>query len=187
MIRITTLREAPERAPTEGPSENPYGTAQPSVLALLLMDQGKSLRGLGTLSLLVGILLLGRAFAQTFRGIEPPPLVRFTGILLPVEEDQPQSLHHSLYITIQGKAWLFRLARVENLTDSRYGWTLLRRLFPPRVRFTGPEHLIALLKELSEKPFTVEGRLYLGSRMLYVTAVEKAKEEPKRPRPEGIL
>jgi len=128
------------------------------------------------------------AFAQGIPRIEPPPLVRFTGALLPLEEEGHKGLH-TLTVFIKGQKWILRLAKVETLTGRNRGWMILQDLFPPQVRFIGPENLIQLLQkpESAGKLLTIEGRLYTGDRMFFVTAVEEAKEKPKQTKPAGIL
>lgn len=128
------------------------------------------------------------ASAQTFPRIEPPPLVRFTGALLPLEEEGHRGLH-TLTVLIEGQKWIFKLAKVETLTGRNRGWAILQDLFPPQVRFIGPENLIQLLQkpESAGKLLVIEGRLYTGDRMLFITAVEEAAEKPKQTKPAGIL
>jgi hypothetical protein len=141
-----------------------------------------------TLVLLVSVLCSTAASAQLFPRIEPPPLVRFTGALLPIEEEGHRGLH-ALIVLINEKRWIFRLKKVETLTGRNRGWSILQDLFPPQVRFTGPANLIQLLQkpESEGKLLVIEGRLYTGDRRLFVTAVEEAAEEPKRTKPAGIL
>jgi len=130
------------------------------------------------------IMLLGEVFwvatlaAQIASHLEPPPLVRFTGALLPLEEKGRGSLH-TLTVSIQGKKRLFRIANVEKLTGmDPNGWRLLQDLFPSDLRLIGPEALLSpLLHPESEgKTLTIEGNLYSGDRMFVVTAV---REPPK--------
>lgn len=110
---------------------------------------------------------------------EPPPLVRLTGALHPIAEKGRSSMH-TLTVSIQGKEWLFRIAKVEKLTGSSPdGWRLLRGLFPSQVRFVGPEALLRSLQdpELEGIPLIIEGRLYVGNRILQITTVEEAAAE----------
>lgn len=138
--------------------------------------------------LLVSIFWSTAAPAQIIPRVEPPPLVRFTGALLPLEEEGRRGLH-TLTVFIKGQKWIFRLAKVETLTGRNRGWAILQDLFPPQVRFIGPEDLIRLLQkpEITGKLLIIEGRLYTGDRMLFITAVEEAAEKPKQTKPAGIL
>ncbi len=54
----------------------------------------------------------------------------------------------------------------------------LQRLFPPLIRFAGPDDLIRLLKspKIAGKVLTIEGLLYTGSRMLFVIGVDEGGE-----------
>ena len=53
------------------------------------------------------------------------------------------------------------------------GCGLLKDLFPPHLRLTGPDELLAPLQQhdIAGRPFILEGRLYAGDHMLYLTAV----------------
>ena len=102
--------------------------------------------------------------------------MRFTGALLPLEEKNRSSLN-TLIVSIKGKKWIFSIAKVEKLTGGSFdGWRLLRDIFPPEVRFLGPEELLSLLQEpeIMGKLLTLEGHLYIGSRMFFVRIVEEA-------------
>lgn len=148
----------------------------------------KALRQITAIILLVSVFWSATTSAQIPR-IEPPPLVRFTGALLPLEEKDRSHLP-TLTVFIKGKRWIFRIAKVEKLTGSSFdGWRLLRGLFPPEVRFLGPERLISLLQEpeIMGKLLTIEGHLYIGDRMFFVEIVEEATKKPKWPKPERIL
>jgi hypothetical protein len=112
--------------------------------------------------------------------IHIPPLVRFTGTLHPSEEQNDDSLH-TLWISVRGKEWQFRLTNVEVLTGTNYGWMILSDIFPPHLRISAPENLLAWLErpEIVGKPFTIEGRLYRANRVLLVTALEEASENSR--------
>jgi|GEM_PF-3115647 len=103
-----------------------------------------------------------------------PPLVRFTGFLLPYNEQNRDSLHTLTVIAGQQK-WLFRLDNVETLSEPQTGEMILNDIFPPVLHVTGPEPLLQVLQtaEATRTPVTVEGRLYLSDRMLAVTAAKE--------------
>jgi hypothetical protein len=93
-------------------------------------------------------------------------------------------------IFIEGKKWIFRVAKVEQLTGwDADGWRLLRKLFPAEMRFLGPKELISRLQdpELMGKRLTLEGQLYVGSKMFFINMVEEAGKKPNRLRVEGSL
>jgi hypothetical protein len=54
----------------------------------------------------------------------------------------------------------------------------LQRLFPPVIRFVGPDDLMRRLKspKIMGKVITIEGLLYTGSRMLFLTEVDDGEE-----------
>jgi hypothetical protein len=151
----------------------------------------KANRGLRLGTAIVGVVLVfwsGVALAQIPFGIEPPPLIRFTGALFPVEGEVHAGFH-TLTVSFKEKRWIFRLDKVEPLTSSVPGWTILQHLFPPEVRFIGPEDLINLLQEpeIVGKRLTIKGRLYIRARTLIVTAVKEIERRPKPTKPAGIL
>lgn len=114
----------------------------------------------------------------TWQGVPPfgvpgvPPLVRFTGTLLPPQETY--SGVDTLSVSVEGKDWIFRVNRVQELTGSAYGQGILGDIFPPQLRFVGPDELLAPLQQadITEQRINVEGRLYVAHRMLFVTAVK---------------
>jgi hypothetical protein len=119
--------------------------------------------------------------AQGGLRIEPPPLVRFTGSFLPLEEKRPGALA-MLTVSVEGTQWKFNVAKVEKLTGKEVGsLRLLQSIFPPQLRFTGPDELLRPLQDpqVAGKPLVIEGRLYVGDRMLFVTAVKQLEEHKK--------
>ena len=104
---------------------------------------------------------------------EPPPLVRFTGSLLPLSEAKAAGLS-TLTVSIKETKWQMRIDRVEKLTGrDPSGTRLLESIFPPQLRFTGPEHLLNVLRDpqIEGTVMTIEGRLYIGERMFLVTSI----------------
>ena len=125
------------------------------------------------------------ASAQAVPYIEPPPLVRFTGALHPLEEKGRGGLL-TLTVSVKDTKWIFRIAKVEKLTGRNpSGWRLLQDLFPQQVRFVGPAELLHPLQEpeIVGKLLIIEGRLYTGDRMLLITAVEEATEKRTQTKP----
>lgn len=138
--------------------------------------------------LLLMVLGAATAFAQvmTVRGrkfemlppVAPhfaiPPLVRFTGVLLPYSDQHRDSLH-TLTVLVGRQKWLFQLDAVETLTEPHIGEMILNEIFPPVLHFTGPDSLLKVLQEAKTTgaQVTVEGRLYLSDRMLAVTAANE--------------
>lgn len=104
--------------------------------------------------------------------------LRLTGTLLPVEEGYQRGLHDTLEVNINGKMWIFRLAKVKNLKANGYGKEALRNVVPARVNFVGSEDLIHNLQKSERlgKPVTITGFLYPASRVLFVTAVDEVEK-----------
>ena len=103
-----------------------------------------------------------------------PPLVRFTGILLPYNA-QNRGGFHTLTVIAGPQKWLFQLDNVETLSEPQTGEMILNDIFPPVLHLTGPEYLLQVLQtaETTKTPVTVEGRLYISDRMLAVTAANE--------------
>jgi hypothetical protein len=116
------------------------------------------------------------AFAQAGGGVprlRQPPLVRITCALAPFSESQRSDLR-TLIVTVKDTKWRLRIREIKALTaTTHHGWGLLKDLFPPRLRLTGPNDLLAVLQQddIAGLPLILEGRLYVGDHMLYVTAV----------------
>lgn len=124
------------------------------------------------LALLLVVFSPGAALAQ---GIQQHPLVRFTGVFLPVEE-KGRSCVPTLTVRITDTTWIFRVAKVENLTGRDLSeLRLFQALFPARVHFVGSEDLLRSLQEseITGRRLRIEGHLYTADRVLWVTAVEE--------------
>lgn len=122
---------------------------------------------------LAGLVFWSASASAQISWSEPPPLVRFTGTLLPLTD---KIRRPTLTVFIKGKRWGFRIAKVQKLTGSSPdGWRLVRSLFPPMVHFVGPERLLSLLQERDTlgRRLSVEGHLYVGSRLFLVMRVER--------------
>jgi hypothetical protein len=118
---------------------------------------------------------LSLAFAQVggIPHIKIPPLVRIIGAFAPLDDTQRSNLQ-TLSVQVKGHKWRMRIREIKALTaTTNSGWGLLKDLFPPRLRLTGPDELLAPLQQqdIAGKPFILEGRLYVGDHMLYLTAV----------------
>jgi hypothetical protein len=123
-------------------------------------------------------LVLGFAFsvalAQTLEP-ESPPLVRLTGALIPVQDQEPNDLP-ILRVSIKGTKWILKIVKIEKLTGKPSSdLQLLQSFFPPQLQLTGPRELIDSLREpgIAGKLLTIEGRLYTGDRLLFVIAVKE--------------
>ncbi len=105
--------------------------------------------------------------------IKPPPLVRIVGAFASLEDTQRSNLQ-TLTVRVKKDKWRLRIREIKALTaTTNSGWGLLKDLFPPWLRFAGPDELLAPLQQqdIAGKPFILEGRLYVGDHMLYLTAV----------------
>lgn len=116
------------------------------------------------------------AFAQAGGGVprlRHPPLVRIICALVPLDEPRRSGLQ-TVVVTIKETKWRLRIREIKALTaTTNHGWSLLKDLFPPRLRFVGPADLLARLQQedIAGLPLILEGRLYVGDHLLYLTAV----------------
>ena len=126
--------------------------------------------------LLVSVFWASAASAQ-FPYPDQTPLVRFTGELLPLDEQDHGELS-TLSVFIQGKHWLFKLAEVQELTGRVSDRAILQDLLGRQVRFYGSTDLIVPLlnPRIMGKVLTVEGRLYPRERRFLITGFDPGKE-----------
>ena len=106
-----------------------------------------------------------------------PLRVRFTGVLLPDKDQSRKGALEDFYVFIGKEKRIFRLDKMEVVGSVEPNRTILQRLFPPLVRFVGPDDLIRRLKSLDivGKVLAIEGLLYPESRMLFLTAVDESE------------
>ena len=130
---------------------------------------------LGFLLIWIGAPAPGLAFGPQhlpFFVPEPPPLLRFSGLLLSVPPPEDSEMR-SLAVTIGQGKWDFQLKDVEALSGSHSGSLVLSQVFPRQLRFVGPEKFLQQIQDSAKagKFVVVEGHLYTGSYKLRVTGV----------------
>jgi hypothetical protein len=101
---------------------------------------------------------------------------------------------NALFVTINNTERILLTTRAETLSGNYRGASILSRLFPRRVTIIGDDDLLQKLQQDSilGKPLTLEGRLYFGSRQLFLSNLQVPEEpqsppQPKRDKPAGIL
>jgi hypothetical protein len=107
-----------------------------------------------------------------------PPRVRFTGVLVPIKDQSRKGLLEDLNVIIGKERWTFLVDNMEIVGGVGLNRPTLQRLFPPLVRFIGPDDLIRRLKspETAGKVLTIEGLLYTASRTLFLIRVDESEE-----------
>lgn len=127
--------------------------------------------------LLVLVFWVCALFPQLHAFATIPPRVRFTGVLLPIKEQSRKGVLNDLNVFIGKEKWIFLVDKMEIVGSVGVNRATLQRLFPPLVRFVGPDDLIARLKspKIVGKVLTIEGLLYTGSRMLFLTDVDEGE------------
>jgi hypothetical protein len=98
-------------------------------------------------------------------------------VLLPIKEQSRKGVLNDLNVFIGKEKWIFLVDKMEIVGSVGVNRATLQRLFPPLVRFVGPDDLIARLKspKIVGKVLTIEGLLYTGSRMLFLTDVDEGE------------
>lgn len=119
---------------------------------------------------------------RELREPEVPPLIRLTGILVPPEEKTPETyLNKPFTLILRDKKWIMRVTNVEDITGSRIRseFNLVDAIYPAELHLVGPEKLIETLMkpEIAGKLISIEGRLYIGERMLVVVGVKEVEKE----------
>jgi len=105
--------------------------------------------------------------------------VRFTGVLLPIKDQGiRKGLLEDLDVIIGKERWTFLLDKMKIVGGVGLNRATLQRLFPPLMRFVGPDDLVRRLKnpETAGKVLTIEGLLYTGSRTLFLIRVDESEE-----------
>jgi hypothetical protein len=146
-----------------------------SIHSPFALSWSKGIRLLSSLLFLFFPVQSSLAFAQvgSIPHFKQPPLVRIIGAFASVDDTQRSNLQ-TLAVQVKAQKWKLRIREIKALTATTHsGWGLLKDLFPPHLRLVGPQELLAPLQQsdIAGKPFILEGRLYVGDHMLYVTAV----------------
>ena len=102
--------------------------------------------------------------------------VRFTGMLLPANEQNREDLV-TVSIFVEGTPWLLRLGEIKELTARDQGQAKEQAIQLRQVRFYGSDDLISQLQkpEIAGKVLTIEGRLDPTARKFLVTVVEEGR------------
>jgi hypothetical protein len=137
-------------------------------------------RGLGltmTSILLALTLDVCATFTQLHAFPATPPRVRFTGVLVPVNEQTRKGLLENLNVVIARERATLLVDKMQTIGGVGLNRIILQRLFPPLVHVIGPEDLILRLKsaESADKILTIEGLLYTASRTFFVIRVDESE------------
>jgi len=137
-------------------------------------------RGLGltmTSILLALTLDVCATFTQLHAFPATPPRVRFTGVLVPVNEQTRKGLLEDLNVVIERERATLLVDKMQTIGGVGLNRIILQRLFPPLVHVIGPEDLILRLKsaESADKILTIEGLLYTASRTFFVIRVDESE------------
>ena len=107
-----------------------------------------------------------------------PPRVRFTGVLVPINDQSRNGLLENLNVIIETERLILLIDKMEIIGGVGLNRVLLQRLFPPLLHLTGPDNVIGRLKRLetAHKALTIEGLLYTVSRTLFLIQVDEVDE-----------
>jgi hypothetical protein len=107
-----------------------------------------------------------------------------SGTLQPFNEHDSHGLN-TLTVTIDDKQqWLFKVNRVDTVSETNPGVMLLSEIFPPQLRIMGSTSNMAVLEQptVAGKTVTLQGFLYIADRNFYVGDVKVAAETAKETR-----
>ena len=126
--------------------------------------------------LLVLIVSVGAISPQLYASLIIPPRVRFTGVLLPNKDPSRKGLLDDLEVFIGNEKSTFVLDKMKIVGS--VGLNRPTLFFPPVICFVGSDDLMRRLKspKIMDKVITIEGLLYTGSRMLFLTEVDDGEE-----------
>jgi hypothetical protein len=107
-----------------------------------------------------------------------PPRVRFTGVLVPINDQSRNGLLENLNVIIETERLTLLIDKMEIVGGVGLNRVILQRLFPPSIHIIGPDDLIRRLKspETAGKVLTIEGLLYTASRTLFLIRVDEVDE-----------
>lgn len=122
-------------------------------------------------ALLAVVLGTTAAFARMHILTGPPPLVRFTGTLMP-DVDRPGD-SNSLFFSVRGQDWLFQVSDVKMVPERRDAF-ILNDIFPGTLRVSGPSVVMDAFQSpaIEGQTITLEGRLYVDDRRFLLTTAE---------------
>jgi len=133
------------------------------------------MKRIAMIALLVMVFLAEAACAdETYP--QAPFTVRFSGMLLPVNDQNREDLV-TVSIFVEGTPWLLRLGEIQELTARDQEQAKEQAIQLRQVRFYGPQDLIGRLQkpEIAGKVLTIEGRLDLTAKRFLVTAVQEGR------------
>lgn len=135
--------------------------------------------GLKAISMLLALsFCVGAMSPQLHAFAVIPPRVRFTGVLVPINDQSRTGLLEDLNVFIETERSKLLIDKMEVIGGVGLNRVLLQRLFPPLLHLTGPDDLVGRLKRLetTHKALTIEGLLYTVSRTLFLIQVDEVDE-----------
>ncbi|MGH7833818.1 MAG: hypothetical protein ACREQK_09260 [Candidatus Binatia bacterium] len=95
-----------------------------------------------------------------------------------MSDQSRNGLLENLNVFIGKERLIFLLDKMEIVGGIGLNRATLQRLFPPSLRFFGPDDLMHRLKspKIVGKALTIEGLLYTGSRIFFLVAVDEQGE-----------
>jgi hypothetical protein len=141
-----------------------------------------------TLVMIVAVGAILGAFGRVCHAFPPflgsSRVVTMSGTLQPFNEQDSHGLN-TLTVTLDDKQrWLFKVNRVDTVSDTDPGMMLLSEIFPPELHIKGSTNNMALLEQptVAGKTVTLQGFLYIADRNFYVGDVSVAGETAKETR-----
>jgi hypothetical protein len=118
----------------------------------------------------------GRSLAQ---GPDMPLQFKMIGAFYDPEQDPKKGGVNAFSVNIENKIWIFDIESSHTLQGSALGSSVLKRIYPPIMTFTGPKELTDPLTspEIQGKPYALTGQLYIKRRLFRLTDVQGPGEE----------
>jgi len=120
----------------------------------------------------------GKSFAQPMAPDQPLHF-RLVGAFYDPEKDPNAGGVNAYTVSVEEKNWIFDIERADALFGATQGLSVIKKIYPPFMTFVGPKELVQKLKspEIEGKPYTLEGYLYMKTRILRLSKVQGPEGE----------
>lgn len=115
-------------------------------------------------------------------GVETPSVIRFTGKLVPIDEQNQGRSGYEFEVRIRGeKRWIFLVENARDPSGEETEIGILKDITPHYLYFYGPAEVIDALAnpEVAGKPISLRGYLYVGDNIYHVTDIEMLNGEKR--------
>ena len=126
---------------------------------------------------LISLGTAGKSFGQRM-GRDQPLHFRLAGEFHDPEKDPNAGGVNAYTVSVEEKKWIFDIERADALFGAAQGLSVLNKIYPPLMTFVGKKELVDKLKdpEIEGKSYTLEGYLYMKTRIFRLNKVEGPEE-----------